>query len=70
MAHALREVLGETPPQAVCCIVGPEGGWTAEERQAAENAGCPAVTLGPMTLRADAAGLVAVSVVSFAVENQ
>jgi 16S rRNA (uracil1498-N3)-methyltransferase len=68
-AHALRDALGEAPPPAVCCIVGPEGGWTAEERQAAENAGCPPVTLGPMTLRADAAGLVAVSVVNFALEN-
>lgn len=69
VAHALREALGDATPQAVCCIVGPEGGWTAEERQAAADAGCPPVTLGPMTLRADAAGLVAVSVVSFALEN-
>ena len=66
---ALREALGDAPPPAVCCIVGPEGGWTAEERQAAVDAGCPPVTLGPMTLRADAAGLVAVSVVNFALEN-
>ncbi|HET7220362.1 MAG TPA: 16S rRNA (uracil(1498)-N(3))-methyltransferase [Vicinamibacterales bacterium] len=68
-AHTLREVLDASAARPVCCIVGPEGGWTVEERRAAENAGCPPVTLGPMTLRADAAGLVAVSVVSFALEN-
>jgi 16S rRNA (uracil1498-N3)-methyltransferase len=69
-ALTLRDALRDSQPSAVCCIVGPEGGWTEEEREAAAAAGCPIVTLGPMTLRADAAGLVAVSIVSFALEGR
>ena len=68
-AARLRAALdGVSPesPQAVSCIVGPEGGWSLSERDRATKAGCTAVTLGSMTLRADAAGLVAVSLVSFA----
>jgi 16S rRNA (uracil1498-N3)-methyltransferase len=54
----------------VACIVGPEGGWTGEECERAVDAGCSATTLGAMTLRADAAGLVAVSIVSFLLEDR
>jgi len=68
-ATRLRSVLEGNHPPIVSCIVGPEGGWSAAERDAASAAGCVPVTLGPMTLRADAAGLVAVSLVSFAVEG-
>src|SRR5204862_3577736 len=39
---------------SLAVIVGPEGGWTAEERADAEHSGCLAVTLGGLTLRADA----------------
>ncbi len=62
----LRDVLPSAPPAAVGSIVGPEGGWSSEERALATDAGCIAAALGPMTLRADAAGLVAVAVLSFA----
>jgi len=54
----------------VSCIVGPEGGWADAEVEAAIAAGCTPVTLGSMTLRADAAGLIAVSIVSFLLENR
>lgn len=64
----LHEVLPDAPPAAVACIIGPEGGWSAAERTAATDSGCEAVTLGSMTLRADAAGLVAVGILSFAFE--
>ena len=39
--------------------LGPEGGWTPEERDRAIRAGVPPVTLGPLTLRADAVPLAA-----------
>jgi len=65
----LRVVLAGPKPVAVACVVGPEGGWSLEERDAAIKAGCVPVSLGPMTLRADAVGLVAVSLVSFAFED-
>ena len=65
----LRVVLEGARPTSVTCIVGPEGGWSDRELEAAIQGGCRLVTLGSMTLRADAAGLVAVSLVSFALED-
>jgi 16S rRNA (uracil1498-N3)-methyltransferase len=65
----LRAALAGPPPSAVACIVGPEGGWSAEERNAAVKGGCVLASLGQMTLRADAVGLVAVSLVHFAVDE-
>lgn len=41
-------------------LVGPEGGWTPEEIRGFEGS-CAAVTLGPRTLRADAAAVVAMA---------
>lgn len=49
------------PVEALVCV-GPEGGWTGEELMLAERAGCEMLTLGPRTLRADAAPLVVLSV--------
>jgi len=65
----LREALAGPAPRGVACIVGPEGGWSADERRAAVEAGCVPASLGQMTLRADAVGLVAVSLVTFAFED-
>ena len=67
--RSMRAVLGDGKPEMVSCIVGPEGGWSAEERTSAVEAGCVPVTLGPMTLRADAVGLVAVSLINFALDE-
>ncbi len=50
----LRAALPTPPPSAVTILLGPEGGWSAEETAAAAAAGCVLVTLGPLTLRADA----------------
>jgi 16S rRNA (uracil1498-N3)-methyltransferase len=46
-------------------LVGPEGGWTDEEVALALSAGCFPVSLGPRTLRADAAAIVALSVLQY-----
>jgi 16S rRNA (uracil1498-N3)-methyltransferase len=46
--------------QAVALVVGPEGGWTPEEVAGLSEA-CVRVGLGPRTLRADRAALVAVA---------
>ena len=55
------------PQSAASAIVfiGPEGGWAAEEVGAAVTAGCETITLGVRTLRADAAPLVALSVLQY-----
>jgi 16S rRNA (uracil1498-N3)-methyltransferase len=50
---------------SVAAIVGPEGGWTVEERDQMIAAGCTPVTLGTLTLRADAVPVVALAIVRF-----
>jgi 16S rRNA (uracil1498-N3)-methyltransferase len=51
--------LAESGETAASVIAGPEGGWTDAERDAALAAGCRALTLGPLTLRADMAPVIA-----------
>ena len=53
--------LDSTVPSHATLVVGPEGGWTNEELEAAAVTGT-LVTLGQRTLRADAMALVALSV--------
>jgi 16S rRNA (uracil1498-N3)-methyltransferase len=60
-ALPVRALLAQAPPLEAAIIIGPEGGWTSEERDAAIAAGCTAITLGPLTLRADAVPVVALS---------
>jgi 16S rRNA (uracil1498-N3)-methyltransferase len=57
----VRSVSGERAPASALLIVGPEGGWTPDEVEAARLAGCTRLTLGPRTLRADAAAAVAIT---------
>jgi 16S rRNA (uracil1498-N3)-methyltransferase len=47
----------------VAVLVGPEGGWTDEERAAFLNAGWTQITLGPLILRAETAALAALAVI-------
>ena len=54
---------------SLALIVGPEGGWTAEERAKAEAAGCLSVTLGGLTLRADAVAVAALAIARFALRD-
>jgi 16S rRNA (uracil1498-N3)-methyltransferase len=56
-------------PASLSLLVGPEGGWTVEERQQAEAAGCIPVTLGGITLRADAIAVAAIAIVRFALKD-
>jgi 16S rRNA (uracil1498-N3)-methyltransferase len=60
-AASMRSLLGRPKPPAVACLIGPEGGWTAAECEAAVKAGYVTLSLGPLTLRADAVALVASS---------
>lgn len=54
---------------SIALIVGPEGGWTDEERQRAVAGACVPVTLGALTLRADAIPIAALAVVRFALRD-
>jgi 16S rRNA (uracil1498-N3)-methyltransferase len=64
---AVRHVrdLPAAPPAAAVVAVGPEGGWSADELRAAREAGATLVTLGRLTLRADAAAAVALPVLRY-----
>jgi 16S rRNA (uracil1498-N3)-methyltransferase len=46
-------------------LVGPEGGFTAAEVSLAGQWGAQSVTLGPRTLRAETAGVVAAAAILF-----
>ena len=50
-------------PANATLFIGPEGGWTAQELQAAHAAGASLVTMGGLTLRADAMPIVALTAV-------
>ena len=63
--HGFR-ALGATPaPDRATLLIGPEGGWTADEIATAVDAGFTPYTLGARTLRADAAPLAAIAVLEF-----
>ncbi|MGA2040348.1 MAG: RsmE family RNA methyltransferase [Bryobacteraceae bacterium] len=67
-ALPLVRLLAEAPETdgEVRLLLGPEGGWTDEERDAAARAGWLAASLGPRVLRAETAAIAAVAVVSSA----
>jgi 16S rRNA (uracil1498-N3)-methyltransferase len=52
-------------PDSATVLVGPEGGWAADEVRQAMGAGFLPVTLGRRTWRADAAPLAAMAVLQF-----
>ena len=50
-------------------LVGPEGGWHADERRQAEKAGFAPITLGRLTLRADATPIVGIALLRFVLRD-
>ena len=57
----LNEILADIQPpvQSVALLMGPEGGWGAEEIAAAREAGFEVASLGPRILRAETATVAA-----------
>jgi 16S rRNA (uracil1498-N3)-methyltransferase len=64
-AEALSDLERDRAPGDAALLVGPEGGWTAAEVEAARAAGVRTITLGHRTLRADAVPVAAISVLQF-----
>jgi 16S rRNA (uracil1498-N3)-methyltransferase len=58
-AHHLAEL---PPPASAALLVGPEGGWSEAERSLALECNATLLTLGPRTLRAEAAPVVALAI--------
>ena len=64
--HAsIRTVADRPPPARATIAVGPEGGWTDTEVEAAAGAGFRLLTLGSRTLRADAAPAAALAILQY-----
>lgn len=61
----LRQALTGPPPAAVCVLIGPEGGLTDAEVQAAQASGFRPVALGPHILRADTAAIAGVVAIKY-----
>jgi 16S rRNA (uracil1498-N3)-methyltransferase len=53
-----------TPPREVTLMIGPEGGFSAQEEEAAIAAGALALSMGPRVLRTETAGLAALAVLA------
>ncbi len=65
-AHRLREALPEQPPPGIVVAIGPEGGFSDGEVEAAREAGFAPVGLGPRILRTETASLAALAVIGYA----
>lgn len=59
--EAVRRLAEGTPPRKVMLAIGPEGGFTENELQRARDCNFQTLSLGPRRLRAETAGLVAVT---------
>jgi 16S rRNA (uracil1498-N3)-methyltransferase len=66
-ATSLRAVLqeAEQPPFSVNIFVGPEGGFTPDEVELAQQYGLIPISLGPRILRAETAGLVSAAAILY-----
>lgn len=62
-APPLLHEIPEERQETAAILLGPEGGWTDLERDAAREAGWSAVSLGPQVLRAETAACAALAVV-------
>lgn len=53
----------ETADSRILLVIGPEGGWSVAERDAAHEQGFTSVSLGPRILRAETAAVAALTIV-------
>jgi 16S rRNA (uracil1498-N3)-methyltransferase len=60
-AQPLPDWAHHQPPQAVTLLVGPEGGFSEQEEDAAITRGAIALSIGPRVLRTETAGIAAVA---------
>lgn len=59
--QSLAEWARHHPPQAVSLLIGPEGGFSEQEEQAALAHGALPLSMGPRVLRTETAGLAALA---------
>lgn len=61
---SLAQWVRATPAHDVTVLVGPEGGFTDQEEEAARAAGALALSMGPRVLRTETAGLAALAILA------
>jgi 16S rRNA (uracil1498-N3)-methyltransferase len=62
----LKNTLQEHPkPNSIISFIGPEGGFTSNEIEMAEKAGCKFVSLGQRTLRVETAAIAVSAILSY-----
>jgi 16S rRNA (uracil1498-N3)-methyltransferase len=61
---SLAQWTKQAPAQDVTLLVGPEGGFTEQEEDAARAAGALALSMGPRVLRTETAGLAALAILA------
>ena len=61
---SLAQWVRATPARDVTLLVGPEGGFTDQEEDAARAAGALALSMGPRVLRTETAGLAALAILA------
>lgn len=71
-ARPLRQILAELPgfpsssrPLSALLLIGPEGDFTPAELNAAKNAACVPLSLGPLVLRSETAALAALATLAY-----
>jgi 16S rRNA (uracil1498-N3)-methyltransferase len=62
--QSLSEWARHHPPQSLTLLIGPEGGLTEQEEQAACDCGMLALSMGPRVLRTETAGLAALAAIN------
>jgi 16S rRNA (uracil1498-N3)-methyltransferase len=67
----LREAIDALPakPESILIVIGPEGGFAADEAALARSQGLVTVSLGPRILRTETAALVVLSQLAYALEG-
>jgi 16S rRNA (uracil1498-N3)-methyltransferase len=61
---SLAQWTKQAPAQDVTLLVGPEGGFTEQEEDAARAAGALPLSMGPRVLRTETAGLAALAILA------
>ncbi|MGV6826157.1 MAG: 16S rRNA (uracil(1498)-N(3))-methyltransferase [bacterium] len=51
------------PADQIAVLVGPEGGWTSDERELALRQGCIGISLGPRVMRTETAPLASIAAI-------
>jgi 16S rRNA (uracil1498-N3)-methyltransferase len=64
--QSLSDWARRQPPQSVALLIGPEGGFTEQEENAARDCGVLMLSMGPRVLRTETAGLAALAALNAA----